>query len=502
MKSPSPAAVSHNAVNVKLVAHDLLYPDADQPRKRFNDGELQDLVNSIKPPTGILNAIVVQPADKDGRYKIITGERRWKAAGIVGYADVPVSIRDSSEVEVAIAQLVENYQRANVHPVEEAESMERILKRDKTQTPKTIADSIGMSERYVQNRLRYRTLIPAARDSFYDNSITAGHADLLIRLEPDVQKKALAACFRETFFDEVLDNVRGVVDLDDENHGAVKKETVMASVRELDAWIKSNVRVSLEPKAREMEFLPGVAEAIAAANVKDAPRLLQVTTSYQYWGKEKPAPLTRDNWVAVDKKKPCEHMQRAVVILGTGRGNVLDVCTTDSACKIHWPKTQSSTTRTSRFTPKKLSAKEQAAERKRLEHQALDIAKRKRREVVVDEAFKKFEHSAPAKATPAAVALLMECRGHKSFRAFIVDEVAETLRYEAAHSDSTYKTFVRLLKPLGVDVAAIEKKLTPAPKPEKKTTVGDVRAAAKKAIAKKLRKKVTKKPARKAGAKK
>lgn len=484
--SPATApALTHAPVNVKLVRRDLLYPDADQPRKFFDERELQELADSMKPPIGIVNAIVVHPADEDGKHKIITGERRWRAAGLVGYVDVPISIRTAAAKEVALAQLVENHQRANVHPLEEAEAIARVKQLDRAATNKTVASAIGMSERYVQNVLHYAVLQPKVKEAFRANEINAGHADLIARLAPADQDRALKACF---------DNLYG----EDRANGVI-------SVRALKSWIDDNVRLELKQGAPELQGFPELQKVVDAAPV-DAPlTLLQVSSHYND-SKTPKGVIGRQAYQIVTGAK-CKHVERAVVVLGEDRSKIVNICRARTECVKHWPyeagrakATKSRPTATA--AQRKADAPDAAAEKRQREKAEAARVLALVREDALEAIRQRAKKGGPVKSVNALLRLIGWNSGsekrYPNWRALLVDQFAELS--VNVYNDKEWKLVASLVKPFGFDLLAIEKEL--APKPAPVTKAKDVRAAARKAVAKKATKKSAKKPARKAGAKK
>jgi hypothetical protein len=225
----------------------------------------------------------------------------------------------------------------------------------------------------VQNLLHYQKLIPAVREAFYDNKITAGHADLIVRLPPAQQKEALEAC-SERDYDaerELADGHAGL--FADERQGSAGKQSTIVrtvSVRALDDWIKSSIR--LQPETAPAEFFPELADALSAPGTA-LPTLLQVADTYSYnptKGEKAPFPLNNQQWQATAGKK-CEHQQRAVVVLGPKRGRIIDVCTAKGKCKVHWSWTvptpipsNAAKSKPHKKTPAELKFEAQARERK------------------------------------------------------------------------------------------------------------------------------------------
>jgi len=113
--------------DIRRLAIDLLDPNPFQPRMHFDEESLSDLADSIKSQ-GVLQPILVRPhPEVAARYQIIAGERRWRAAGIAGLHEIPVVCRELNDVESAAAALIENLQRENLNPIEEAEGYQRLI---------------------------------------------------------------------------------------------------------------------------------------------------------------------------------------------------------------------------------------------------------------------------------------------------------------------------------------------------------------------------------------
>jgi ParB family chromosome partitioning protein len=166
---------------------DLLQPGKYQPRSDMHQDSLQDLANSIKAQ-GVLQPIVVRGIG-GGRYEIIAGERRWRAAQLAELHQVPAVIRDVPD-EAAIAMaLIENIQRENLNPIEEATALQRLIDEFEL-THQQAADAVGRSRAAVSNLLRLLSLNPDVRKLLENGDLEMGHARALLTLEGDVQSKA------------------------------------------------------------------------------------------------------------------------------------------------------------------------------------------------------------------------------------------------------------------------------------------------------------------------
>lgn len=159
-----------------------------QPRRVIDTESLQELASSIRAQ-GIVQPIVVRQLDDD-QYEIIAGERRWRAAQLAGLHEVPVVRRDASDQAAMAMALIENIQREDLNPLEEAEALQRLLKEFKM-THERVANAIGKSRAAVTNLLRLIDLHPDAKQLLIDGSIEMGHARALLAL--DYSKQAAAA---------------------------------------------------------------------------------------------------------------------------------------------------------------------------------------------------------------------------------------------------------------------------------------------------------------------
>jgi len=155
---------------------DLIEPNRKQPRKYFDEAALEELAASLKT-YGMIQPIVVK---KSGDYyEIIAGERRWRAAKIAGLVKVPVIIKKWEEGEAFEAALVENLQREDLNPMEEAESYHR-LQEEFCMSQEKIAEKVGKSRSAITNSLRLLQLDPRVRNFVVENKLTGGHARTLL----------------------------------------------------------------------------------------------------------------------------------------------------------------------------------------------------------------------------------------------------------------------------------------------------------------------------------
>ena len=165
-------------------------PDRSQPRKHFDEAAMAELEASIRE-YGVLQPLLVRPMS-DGSYRIVAGERRWRAAMSAGLAEVPVVIRPLSDEEACAIALIENLQREDLNPLEEAEGIRRLVD-EFGFTQEQAAEKLGRSRPAVANALRLLGLPEAAKQALRDERISAGHARALLGLpEEEMILAALA----------------------------------------------------------------------------------------------------------------------------------------------------------------------------------------------------------------------------------------------------------------------------------------------------------------------
>ena len=175
----APAAAAEAAGAPSVIAISDLYPGRNQPRHIFAESEIEELAESIRN-LGILQPLIVRPdAESAGGYEIIAGERRWRAAQLAQLDMVPVIVRDFTDSESLEVALVENLQRENLSPLEEAEGYRRLI--DEYQhTQDALGEMLGKSRSHVSNTMRLLQLPAAVKDMVNDGVISAGHGRALL----------------------------------------------------------------------------------------------------------------------------------------------------------------------------------------------------------------------------------------------------------------------------------------------------------------------------------
>lgn len=154
-------------------------PNRNQPRKNFDEDLLQELADSIKQ-YGIIQPLIVQK--RDDYYEIIAGERRWRAAKIAGLKEVPVIIKDYTDREIVEIALIENIQRADLNPIEEAQAYQRLIKEYNLKQDE-VAEKVSKSRATITNSMRLLKLDDRVKQMLIDEMITSGHARALLGIE-------------------------------------------------------------------------------------------------------------------------------------------------------------------------------------------------------------------------------------------------------------------------------------------------------------------------------
>jgi len=159
-----------------------IVPNKYQPRKNFDEENLNDLVNSIKE-RGVIQPIIVRKSNSDNsKYEIIAGERRWLAAQKAGLHDIPVVVTDADDLKSLEFAIVENVQRHDLNPLEEAQGYKRLIDEFAYDQDK-VSKFIGKSRSYISNSLRLLNLPKEVLDFVEQKKITAGHAKILVGLD-------------------------------------------------------------------------------------------------------------------------------------------------------------------------------------------------------------------------------------------------------------------------------------------------------------------------------
>ena len=210
-------------------------PNRKQPRKFFDEDKLQELADSIKQ-FGLLQPILVQ--DRKEYYEIIAGERRWRAARLAGLKEVPVIIKNYSDQEIVEIALIENIQREDLNPIEEAQAYKRLLEEFNLKQDE-VAERVSKSRAAVTNSIRLLKLGDRVQQMVIDDMISTGHARALLAVEDEEEQYNLA----QKIFDEKL-SVRDIEKMVKNLHKPVK-------VKKLDDKALQAIYLDIEDKLKQ-----------------------------------------------------------------------------------------------------------------------------------------------------------------------------------------------------------------------------------------------------------
>jgi ParB family chromosome partitioning protein len=346
---------------------DNLVESSMNPRRSFDEAALNELAESIRSQ-GVLSPLLVRSKGPQS-FEIVAGARRFRAAQLAGQESVPVRIVELSDAQAIETSIVENLQRRDVHPLEEAQGFAALLQLEEPKySIEQIAAKCAKSPSFVANRLKLTELAPAVTDAFLKDEIGTGHALLLAKLEPAQQEEALTACFRE-------DYVSGG-----------KPRRILLPVRQLQEWIERHILLELDsapfPKD-DPELVPEAGacltcpkrtgfntllfaeihadactspdcyqskvDAFVAKTIVAKPKLVQITRAYGKPQDDSPA-IPRNQYVEIRAEKPtnqkqadwpeyktCKFTTEAIVTEGSDKGEIRRICS-NADCPIHHPK--------------------------------------------------------------------------------------------------------------------------------------------------------------------
>ena len=352
----------------------LLTESPTNPRRSFDETFLKELAATILT-NGVLSPLLVRPKNERS-FEIVFGAQRYRAAQIAEIATVPVRIKNMTDAEVLEAQLIENLQRREVHPMEEAQGFKALLDLEEPKySIEQIAAKTGKSPAYIAQRLKLTELSAPVVEAFYADEIGVGHALLLAKLPADQQEEALKECFQEEWSAS-------------RDH---KAKRILLPVRHLQTWIEQNVLLLLKdaPFDKRDAHLVAIAgscldcpqrtghnkllfadlgkqdactnpscfqskvEAHIAATVAAKPKLVQISTAHNRPQDGSPV-LPRNKYVAIQEEKPkdkelaqrpeyktCKFTTEAIIAEGSGKGTTHKVCA-NLDCAVHYPKKQTS----------------------------------------------------------------------------------------------------------------------------------------------------------------
>jgi ParB family chromosome partitioning protein len=350
----------------------LLTESTTNPRRIFEESALKELADTIRT-NGVLSPLLVRPKSERS-FEIVFGARRYRAAQLAKAATVPVRIKNMTDAEVLEAQLIENLQRRDVHPMEEAQGFKALLDLEEPKySIEQIGAKTGKSPSYIAARLKLVELTPLVTEAFYAEEIGVGHALLLAKLPADRQEEALKECFREEW--------SGSADR--------KAKRILLPVRTLHVWIEQHILLLLKdaPFDKRNAHLVAIAgscvdcprrtghnkllfadlgkldactdpscyqakvDAHITITVAAKPKLVQISTAYSR-PQDGSAVIPRSQYTAIQEEKPkdkeqakrpeyktCKFTTEAIIAEGSGKGTTHKVCANPD-CAIHHPKKQ------------------------------------------------------------------------------------------------------------------------------------------------------------------
>ena len=448
------------------------------PRRHFHEAKLQELATAIASH-GILTPLLARPMATSAKglaFELAAGHRRYRASKLANVTELPVLVREMSDTEFIEVLTIENLQREDVHPIEEAQGYADLIQHAGYDVAH-IAERVGRSVRYVYDRLRMLQLTPALQEIFFRGEITAGHAILLARLSPADQARALDAT-GALFTFEHGHPVEGELELEDPRKPM--------SVRELQAWIDQHVRFDVG--ADDVPQLFPETAAVVTPAIEQAEKVISITHNYHVDPGAKPEDgertYTSSSWKRADGQqgsKACDRAVTGVIVVGPGRGEAFKVCTDKKKCTVHWGGEIREAAKRAKLaatggedevhTARAKVAARQAEQRARQESErAAFIAAKARILEAVAAQVKKL----PATATGALAQILtreIDRTSRNSSKAISLGTTAaDLLRYLAfsiIESEINYynahETFPKMAKGLGIDVAKLLKGTTAAP---------------------------------------
>lgn len=175
---PMPVKVEKGFVELDV---DSIYPNPYQPRKKFSPEKIKELADSLRE-SGLIQPIVVYKGDEEGKFFLMVGERRWRAAQYLKWKKIPAIVKDLTHDEIIVGALVENIQREDLNAIEVAEGIELLIK-EMDVTQEQASDKLGMSRSALTNYLRLLKLPEAVKESVVAGAISQGHARAILPLE-------------------------------------------------------------------------------------------------------------------------------------------------------------------------------------------------------------------------------------------------------------------------------------------------------------------------------
>jgi ParB family chromosome partitioning protein len=338
----------------QYLAIDQIHESTTNPRLTFEPSKLEELAESIRQH-GLIQPITVRP--NASGFEIVAGARRFRAAQLAELFSLPARIAELTDAQAMEWQLVENSQRVDVHPYEEAQGFQRLLEMPGYDVLALVAKS-GKSASHIYARLSLLQLIPIVAEAFVQERITASHANLIARLPQEHQAAAFENCWRKDWSD---------------------KEAHLLPSKHLSAWIETNLYLNLADASFDRDdptlnpdagacascpkrsghntnlfadvqgdqCLDGACFQVKVAvridrTLSENPQLVQIETTWRPVKEQRPGALNKNDYRVLDiadnpdAEPPCPNTKAALIVFGRGAGKTLTVCTDDN-CPVHNP---------------------------------------------------------------------------------------------------------------------------------------------------------------------
>jgi ParB/RepB/Spo0J family partition protein len=492
---------------LKLIPLSQIVESSHNNRKRFDATELNELASSLKVH-GQLQPVLVRPLPNNiasgELYELASGHRRLRAAKLAGLHELEAKVRDMDDLEFIEILTIDNLQRVNLHPLEEAADFRALLTTAKYDIA-MIAKKVGREAGYVKDRLRLLRLTPDAQRLFLADKFTIAHAVELAKLAPADQERAIAHDEDSLYVRTdrglfVADH--GLFDEDDDMGVDVLDRVKCVSVTEFKRWISEHIRIDTASPV-VADLFPQTAQLVhEAATAKQ--KVVAITRLYRVADDAKDPLGGRtygvDTWTRADGmigSKGCTFAVLGVVAAGPGQGEAFDVCIAKDRCETHWGAEIKAKRKDAELRAKAAGGDVRAGAKVKVDEAAL--AKKAAQEKAAEEYRAKAVPMIVA-AVPAAVAKLSEKKAVELFRACIDDDawgvgniITRQIKQlptsalglltlvigacivegadNAVKHPSSFDQIVENASRAGVNVAAIEKacgKAAPAKAPAKK----------------------------------
>lgn len=401
---------------------ELLLESPLNPRKTFDPVKLKELAASIAQKGVVEPLVVREHAKKRDTFEIICGARRYRASKLAEQHHVPAVIRALTDAQVIELMAIENSQRDDVPPLEEAAGYKQLLLIDKTYTAAMIAEKIGRTEKFVWDRLRLLELIDPAKELLTAGVIGVEHAEVIAKLKPAEQKRVMS---REN--GGLFEGDYALAFDEDQRPGATAFSKVKPrSVRQLKEWIARNVRFDVQHAAvaAPLEFGETArkveeAEALGGRGKRVVPITFQYMCPYGAAADERTYGASA--WkkaVGKDGEPTCDFAVLGVVVAGEHYGESFHVCIARDRCVTHWKesvqaKAKAAKLRESGQTKKAAKVEKKAAESYEQKQRREEAARKQRSSAweaierhVFDEAVAQVKKQKAI--TPKQAALLLE----------------------------------------------------------------------------------------------